>query len=157
MKDLATELKNVQTSLHELQRMLLTILKKEREGVMGVALNPAEWFQMLLSAPEYVWLKTLNSFISDLDALSESSKVTTQDLAIVRAELERLFFKEDGDAASFNAHYRKLFANHHDVMYSHGHLKTAFLSLPDEVPPFNADEVRLGWHKIGASKRKLLN
>lgn len=157
MKDLATDLKNVQASLHELQRLLLGILRKEREGLIGKALNPAEWFQILLSAPEYMWLKALNSFISDLDALSEAAKLTTQDLAIVRAELERMFFKEDGDAASFNAHYRKLFANHHDVMYSHGHLKTAFSSLPDETPPFNADEVRRGWHKIGASKRKLLN
>ena len=157
MKDFGPDLKSVQATLHELQRLLLGILKKEREVASGKVLNPAEWFQILLSAPEYVWLKTLNSLISDLDALNESSKLTIQDVAIVRAELERLFFKEDGDAASFNAHYRKLFANHHDVMYSHGHLKTAYSSLPEETPPFNAEEVRRGWHKIGASKRKLLN
>lgn len=157
MKAFDQELKNVQTSLHELQKLLLAVLKKDRERVTGQVLNPAEWFQILLGAPEYVWLKTLNSLISDVDALSESPKIAKQDMAILRAEIDRLFFIEDGDAASFNSHYRKLFADNHDVMYLHGHLKTAFAALPEETPPFNAEEVRRGWHKIGASKRKLLN
>lgn len=157
MKDYAKELKAVKTSLYELHKLLLSTLKKDRERLTGELLNPAAWFQILLSAPEYVWLKTLNSFISDVDALSEAEKYSAEDIAVLRSELERLFFKDDEDVTSFNSHYRKIFANNHDVMYSHGHLKTAFAELPEDKPPMNSDEIRRGWHKIGASKRKLLN
>lgn len=157
MKDFAKDLKSIQVSLYELHKLLLSTLKKDRERVIGNVLQPAEWFQILLSAPEYTWLKILNSLISDVDALSELPKVTAQDMAILRSEVERLFFKEDGDAASFNAHYRKLFAHNHDVIYSHGQLRTAFSNLPEDKAPPNAEEIRRGWHKTGSSKRKLLN
>src|SRR5690242_20665893 len=101
MKTFGEELKNVQTSLHELQRLLLSILKQDHERASGKVLNPAEWFQILLGAPEYAWLKTLNSLVSDVDALSECSKLSTQDLAILRAEVDRLFFTENVDVSSF--------------------------------------------------------
>jgi len=152
------KLSAVRTHLRELHRFLLALLKKEREGSLGKTLQAAEWFQILLAAPEYQWLKPLNSLLSDLDALSEHAQVSGADLIIVRLELERFFFKEDGDVTSFNFHYRKLFKNHHDVMFIHGQLRQAFAELPHTVtPPSNAESVRLGWHKTGASKRKLLN
>ncbi|MGZ3722391.1 MAG: hypothetical protein ACXVA9_05645, partial [Bdellovibrionales bacterium] len=151
------EFKPIQKSLHELHRQLLAGLKKEHERIHGKVLNPAEWFQILLSAPEYAWIKPLNSLISDVDALLESHPVSKTDQIILQHELERFFFKDDGDVTSFNYHYRKLFAHNHDVMFSHGHLKQAFSTLPGGETPANIEEIRRGWHKIGASKRKLLN
>lgn len=157
MKAQTKELKTVRTSLHELHRLLLATLKKDRERVSGQVLNPAEWFQILLAAPEYAWLKALNSLISDVDALSENKQISEPDLLILRHELERFFFKDDEDVTSFNSHYRKLFALNHDVIVSHGRLKEAYAELPLGDPPANADEIRRGWHNIGASRRKLLN
>ena len=151
------QLVSARTALYELHRLLLSVLKKTREKEMGKVMNATEWFHALLNAPEYQWLKPLNSLLSDVDALSDSGRAASDDLAILRAELEKFFFKENGDATSFNYHYRKLFAHNHDVMYSHGHLKIAFADLPQTLLPPNPDEVRLGWHKTGASKRKLLN
>ena len=147
----------IRNSLHELHRLLLKALKLERERIHGHVLNPAEWFQILLSAPEYAWLKPMNSLLSDVDALLESKSISEADQKILHYELERFFFKEDGDVTSFNYHYRKLFAHNHDVMYSHGHLKQAFSTLPQGDPPINVEEIRRSWHKTGASKRKLLN
>jgi hypothetical protein len=157
MKGPPKEFKVVRTILHELHRLLLAALKKDRERLFGQAINPSEWFQILLSAPEYNWLKSLNSLLSDVDALFDSGKIGNEDLAIVRHELERFFFKEDGDVTSFNSHYRKLFQHNHEVMFSHGRLKEAFSELASAPVPANADEIRRSWHKIGASKRKLLN
>jgi hypothetical protein len=157
MSSTPAELESVRTSLHELHRLLLSVLKQERERIHGKVLNPAEWFQILLSAPEYAWLKPLNSLLSDVDALLEAKSVASGDQKILRHEVERFFFKEDGDVTSFNYHYRKLFAHNHDVMFSHGHLKQAFSALPQGDPPVNVEEIRRSWHKIGASKRKLLN
>lgn len=151
------DLTAIQTSLHELQRRLLSALKQEHERIHGQVLQPAGWFQILLSAPEYAWTKPLNSLISDVDALLEHKTVSEADKAILRHELERFFFKEDGDVTSFNYHYRKLFAHNHDVMFYHGHLKQAYSVLPEGKAPPNVEEVRRGWHNIGASKRKLLN
>jgi hypothetical protein len=157
METSRADLETIRTALVELHRLLLGVLKTERERIHGKVLNPAEWFQILLAAPEYAWLKPLNSLISDVDALLESKSVAVADQAILRHELERFFFKEDGDVTSFNYHYRKLFAHNHDVMFSHGHLKKVFSVLPQGNPPLNIEEIRRGWHKIGASKRKLLN
>ena len=126
---------------------------------MGKVMQPSEWFQTLLSAPELAWVRPLNSLLSDVDALSEAKQAGPQDLAVLYYELERFFFKEDDDVTSFNSHYRKLFANSPDLMFAHGQLRQAFSDLP--VPagplPMNADEIRRSWHRIGASKRKLLN
>jgi hypothetical protein len=152
----AKDLKPIQESLTELHRRLLAALKKEHERIHGQVLNPAAWFQILLAAPEYAWMKPLNSLISDVDALMEAKTITEIDKMILQHELERFFFKEDGDVTSFNYHYRKLFAHNHDVMFTHGHLRQAYSILP-QGNPANAEEIRRGWHKIGASKRKLLN
>jgi hypothetical protein len=151
------ELLAVRTALHELHRLLLSALKMERERVTGRVFNPAEWFQLLISAPEYQWLKPLNSLLSDVDALSELKAVASQDLAILRHELETFFFKENEDVTSFNCHYRRLFTHNHDVMFSHGHLRQAFVKLPEQEAPINSHDIRRGWHKTGASRRKLLN
>jgi hypothetical protein len=144
-------------SLRELHKLLLAVLKKDRERHSGKIITPAEWFQTLLNAPEYQWMKALNSLVSDADALSELSKVSDRDLVILRHEIERLFFRDDEDVTSFNSHYRKWFTHNPDLIYSHGHLKDAISKLPaGEVPP-NIGEIRRSWHKIGASRRKLLN
>jgi hypothetical protein len=42
------------------------------------------------------------------------------------------------------------------ISQSGGHLKQAFLHLPEGKTPVNVEEIRRGWHNIGASKRKLL-
>ncbi len=147
----------VRTPLLELHRLLLLSLKKDHETLAGRVLNPAEWFQTLLSSPEYQWVKPLNSLMADVDALSELSKIGDRDMAILRHHLETLFFKDDEDVTSFNSHYRKAFSQHHELVLSHGQLKEAVGVLPAEKLPLNSDEIRVGWHKIGASKRKLLN
>lgn len=144
-------------ALRELHKLLLAVLKQERDRVAGSVLTPAEWFQTLLNAPEYQWMKTLNSLVSDTDALSELPKISDRDLIILRSEIERLFFRDDEDVTSFNSHYRKIFSRHHDLMYTHGHLKEAVSKLPQGKVPPNIDDIRRSWHKIGASRRKLLN
>ncbi len=154
---IAAKLKAVRTPLLELHRLMLLALKKEHETLAGRVLNPTEWFQTLLSSPEYQWVKPLNRLLSDVDALSDLNKAGMQDLEILRYHLDLLFFKDDEDVTSFNCHYRKAFSRYHELMLSHGQLKEAVAMLPPGSLPMNAEEVRIGWHKIGASKRKLLN
>ena len=151
------ELKTVRSALHELHRLMLSALRKDHERILGRVMNPAEWFQILISAPEYQWLQPLNSLLSDVDALSELSKIEELDLAILRQELEGFFFKENVEVRSFNSHYRLLLAQYHELIVSHGRLKQAFLSLPNKAAPLDTEAIRRGWHKTGASRRKLLN
>src|SRR6185437_8454535 len=111
-------LREVAQTLREVHKLLLAVLKKEREQAAGKNVAPAEWFQILLNEPEYKWMKGLNSLVSDTDALSELTKISDQDLAILRYEVEKFFFVDDEDVTSFNSHYRKLFNLSHDIMYS---------------------------------------
>lgn len=154
---LVTKLKSVRTPLLELHRLLLLALKKTHETKGGRAINPSEWFQILIASPEYQWVRPFNSLLADVDALSEFSKMSEVDLCILHYHLDLLFFKDDEDVTSFNSHYRKAFSQHHELMLTHGQLKEAVAALPTGKLPMNSDEIRIGWHKIGASKRKLLN
>lgn len=150
-------LKTVRTPLLELHRILLLILKKDLERTSGRVIPPAEWFQVLLSAPEYQWVKPLNTLVSDMDALSELAKIRDEDLSILHHQVNSLLFSDNQDVTSFNSHYRKLFADNHELVFVHGQMKEAASVLPLEQLPMNAEEIRLGWHKVGSSKRKLLN
>lgn len=150
-------LKSVRTPLLELHRLLLSVLKKDREETSGRVMAPAEWFQVLISAPELHWVKPINTLLSDVDALMDSGKVRVEDLSILHHQFNALFFSDNEDVTSFNSHYRKQFALSHELVFAHGQVKEAVATLPLETLPMNADEVRIGWHKIGSSKRKLLN
>ena len=159
MKPVAShpELQAVRQGLQELHRVLLAALKKDHERIAGRVVPPAEWFQILIGSPEYQWVKPLNSLVSDVDALTELPTISETDILIVQYELEFFFFKENDDVTSFNYHYRKIFQHQHDVMFSHGHLRQAFLALPKGHVPVATDKIRSVWHKISASKRKLMN
>jgi hypothetical protein len=150
-------LKSVRTPLLELHKQLLEALKSTRELDSGRSLAPAEWFQVLISAPEYQWVKPLNTLLSDVDALSEISNIRPADLSILHHQLNQLFFSDNEDVTTFNSHYRKLLPKNHNLVYAHGKIKEATTALPLEALPMNSEEIRLSWHKIGASKRKLLN
>lgn len=153
----AAKLGAVRKPLHELHRLLLASLKRDHELTAGRVLNPAEWFQVLISQPEYQWVKPFNTLLADVDALTDSNKVAETDLAILHHLLDALFFKDDELVTSFNSHYRKAFNQHHELVLTHGKLKEAVAELPQPALPMNSEEIRRGWHNIGASKRKLLN
>jgi hypothetical protein len=150
-------LKSIRSPLLELHKLLLETLKQEREQETGRAMAPAEWFQVLISAPEFAWTKPLNTLISDVDALSEVANIRSVDLSILHHQLNALFFSDNEDVTTFNSHYRKLLPKNHHLVYAHGQIKEATAILPLETLPMNSDEIRLSWHKICASKRKLLN
>ncbi len=150
-------LQALRAPLIELHRLLLSLLKTDRDQTSGRVMAPTEWFQVLLGAPEYAWVKPLNTLLSDVDALSEQRKISSADLSILHHQINFLFFSDNQDVTSFNSHYRKLFSQSHDLVFAHGKIKEATASWPLEPLPMNSEEIRLGWHKIGASKRKLLN
>ena len=154
---MTNELKKLRSALMDLHRLFLATLKEEHESKSGDVLNAGAWFQVLVSSPEYGWVKPFNSLVSDMDALLDLKNISEQDLVILRHELDNLFFKESDEVTSFNFHYRKLFARRHDLMFSHGHLKHAVANLPLKALPAHADEIRKGWHKTVATKRTPLN
>ncbi len=157
MSNSAEKLVTVRTPLLELHRLLLGCLKTDYEKAHGRVLPAAEWFQVLLGAPEFAWVKVMNTLISDVDALSEKKGITVQDMSILHHNINKLLFIDDEDVTSFNCHYRKVFSQNHELMYTHGLVKTGVSDWPLEPLPMNSDEIRLSWHKVGASRRTLMN
>ena len=149
------DLQALRSTLQEMHRYLLAIAKKSAEEKLGKVLAPGDWFQHLISDPQYAWLKPLTTLVADLDALSEHKNIVDRDLSILRHAIDDLFFNDNDELQSFNHHYRQVFINNHELMVSHGRLKEATATLPEPLADVSGvSEIRKGWHDLGLSQTK---
>lgn len=113
----------IRQALWDLQKEILAALKESFDQEVGYQAQPAEWFNVLLTAERYIWLKELTSLMADIDVLTELDSVTEAQAIIARAEIERLFFDLESDI-EFNKNYKALLLSAGSLLPLHSHLKS---------------------------------
>jgi hypothetical protein len=149
------DIKQARILLLQLHRILLELLRQDHERTKGSPVSPTAWFQLLLNDQEYKWLEPLNTIVSDIDALSERTEATDEDRAIIRHEVEALFF--DGTIHNeFRRRYQKILAEGYDLLVLHNQLKHALVKWPQVQGVISSRTIRDQWHKrdrpIGTKK-----
>lgn len=122
----------VRQALWALQKEVLTSLKEQFDREVGYQAAPTEWFQVLMTAERYVWLRELTSLMADIDIMTELEIITDQHTSTARAEIERLLFTEVNDgSAEFAKQYRILLMSGVSLLPLHSQLRAALQHLPE--------------------------
>lgn len=140
----------VRQALWTLQKEVLNYLKEQFDRENGYLAAPTEWFQVLMTAERYVWLRDLTSLMADIDIMTELDYLTEQHLGIARTEIERLIFDqspvEEENEISFNKQYRILLMSGVTLLPMHSQLRAALQSLP-KIDSSNSQAERKSWHE----------
>lgn len=149
----------VRKALWDLQKEVLNSLKEEFDREVGYQAAPTEWFQVLMNAERYIWLRELTSLMADIDIMTELEFITDQHVSTARAEIERLLFAENPeDSASFAKNYRNLLMSGMSLLPLHSQLKAALQHLPSvKIEMEQSLAERKGWaeeHRHQARKKR---
>jgi hypothetical protein len=138
----------VRQALWALQKEVLTALKEQFDHEVGYESQPNEWFNVLITAERYKWLRELTSLMADIDIMTELELISEQHGETARAEIERLLFEENPPADSFGKQYRGLLLNGATLMPLHSQLKAALQNLPkSDKHPEHHQTHRKAWHE----------
>lgn len=144
----------VRGQLMTLQRELLQTIKDIFEKENGRAVAPGEWLQVLMVSHRYHWLRELTTLITDIDIFTELQPVPEDQIAVVRAEVERLFFNPDSDS-EFGKQYRLLMSTDAPFILTQGLLKEANQKLATLKTPIDAAAFRKVWHEEHKNQSRL--
>ena len=131
---------------------LIQSLRRRREKKTGKELTPLEWFHLLSSDPEYLWMKPLMSLMADIDALLDNRpNISENDLALVRLSAAALFDPAPSPEDFKNRYFDALAADP-ALIPTHAALKKTIEAIP--VSNFEGEAVatRRSWH---ISERRL--
>lgn len=139
----------VRQALWALQKEVLNHLKEEFDREVGYQAAPTEWFQVLMTAERYIWLRELTSLMADIDILTELEFITEHHASIARIEIERLLFEQNiEDSKSFAKQYKDLLKMGSSLMPLHSQLRAALQHLPKkEMPKEQSHAERKAWHE----------
>ncbi|WP_413560311.1 hypothetical protein [Bdellovibrio sp. HCB209] len=138
----------VRQALWALQKEVLNSLKAQFDSEVGYEAQPNEWFNVLLTAERYKWLRELTSLMADIDIMTELELITEEHGETARAEIERLLFEENPPPESFTKQYRGLLMSGVDLMPLHSQLKAALQHMPKtEKHPEHHQKARKNWHE----------
>lgn len=119
----------VRQALWALQKEVLNSLKQEFDAEVGYNAAPTEWFQVLMTAERYMWLRELTSLMADIDIMTELEYITEQHAGTARSEIERLLFEQSPDD-TFNKNYRDLLMTGASLLPLHSSLRAVLQNLP---------------------------
>ncbi|QDK39809.1 hypothetical protein [Bdellovibrio sp. NC01] len=137
----------VRQALWALQKEILNSLKEQFDSEVGYVAAPTEWFQVLMTAERYVWLKELTSLMADIDIMTELEEITETHSSTARAEIERLLL-EHVEHSDFAKQYKALLTSGVDLMPAHSRLKAAVQHLPKvEMTKDQSLAERKTWHE----------
>jgi hypothetical protein len=141
-------LQKLQSSLLQMHRYMLASLKSDREARTRQPISPTDWFHLILSEPEYSWMRPITGLMSDIDALMDNYEVAEEDLRIIRQELEGLFLIPSENPADFSSKYQDMVRQDPDVMLYHGLLRQLIRALPEpQGIPLDTRQTRRNWHQ----------
>jgi hypothetical protein len=141
-----TDTQNIASILRAHHSTLIQGLKRKHEARTGKTLHPFEWFQLLTQGPEYQWMKPMIEIMSDIDALNDQGSISSNDLAVVRHALDKLF-DMDESPEDFKNKYLDAIAANSDLILSHAALKKAIDGLPRAAFEGDAASIRRSWHE----------
>lgn len=140
----------VRQALWTLQKEVLNFLKEEFDRENGYAAAPTEWFQVLMTAERYLWIREFTSLMADIDIMTELEFITDQHLGVAKAEIERLLInlntnKQDNEN-SFNNQYRILLLKGSSLLPFHSQLKATLQALP-QIGAIDCAAERKSWQQ----------
>ncbi|WP_413943114.1 hypothetical protein [Bdellovibrio sp. HCB-162] len=149
----------VRQALWALQKEVLNSLKEEFDREVGYQAAPTEWFQVLMTAERYIWLRELTSLMADIDIMTELEFITDQHASTARSEIERLLFDQNAtDANSFAKQYNALLMSGASLLPLHSQLRATLQHLPQaEIAKDQAAAERKSWqeeHRHQARKKR---
>ncbi|WII73852.1 hypothetical protein QJS83_08170 [Bdellovibrio sp. 22V] len=137
----------VRQALWALQKEVLNSLKHEFDREVGYEAAPTEWFQVLMTAERYIWLRDLTSLMADIDIMTELDFITDQHVSTARAEIERMLFEQD-ESSEFNKQYRAMLMTGSTLLPLHSQLRATLQNLPKvEMPKDQILAERKSWHE----------
>lgn len=139
----------VRQALWALQKEVLNSLKEEFDREVGYQAAPTEWFQVLMTAERYMWLRELTSLMADIDILTELEFITDQHAGTARAEIEGLLFDQDTpEPSNFSKQYRDLLMSGTALLPLHSQLRATLQHLPkSELSKEQTSAERKSWHE----------
>lgn len=139
----------VRQALWALQKEVLNYLKEDFDRELGYQAAPTEWFQVLMTAEKYMWLRELTSLMADIDILTELEFITEHHAGTARNEIERLLFEQSlEDSDSFNKQYRELLLAGSTLLPVHSQLRAALQHLPQaQLSKEQSHAERKTWHE----------
>jgi hypothetical protein len=138
----------VRQALWALQKEVLDSLKSQFDREVGYSAAPNEWFNVLMTAERYKWLRELTALMADIDIMTELEAISEEHGETARAEIERLLFDENPPADSFAKLYRGLMMANTDLLPFHAQLKSTLQHLPKtEKPKEHHHAKRKTWHE----------
>lgn len=139
----------VRQALWALQREVLNSLKEQFDRENGYQAAPTEWFQVLMTAERYTWLRELTSLMADVDILTELDYITDQHAGTARAEIERLLFDQNpSDENGFAKQYRDMLMTDSSLLPLHSQLRASLQNLPQvEIGKDQSHAERKSWHE----------
>ncbi|KHD87624.1 MAG: hypothetical protein OM95_13640 [Bdellovibrio sp. ArHS] len=137
----------VRQALWALQKEVLNSLKEEFDRENGYQAAPTEWFQVLMTAERYAWLRELTTLMADIDIMTELEFITEQHVSAARAEIERMLFDLDQEDL-FNKQFRDLLISSGALLPLHSQLRATLQNLPKaELPKEQSFAERKNWHE----------
>lgn len=139
----------VRQALWALQKEVLSSLKEGFDRENGYEAAPTEWFQVLMTAQRYQWLRELTSLMADIDIMTELEFITDQHASTARAEIERLLFNQQAeDVNSFAKQYSDMLMSGTALLPLHSQLRAALQNLPQvSMSKDQSLAERKSWHE----------
>ncbi|WP_413580645.1 hypothetical protein [Bdellovibrio sp. HCB288] len=138
----------VRQALWALQKEVLNSLKEEFDREVGYEATPNEWFQVLMTAERYKWLRELTSLMADIDIMTELEMVSEEHGETARAIIENLLFDESPENEVFGKRYRGLLMSGTALLPLHSQLKAALQNLPKtDKDKEHHHTKRKNWHE----------
>lgn len=148
----------VRQALWDLQKEVLDSLKEIFDNEIGYQAQPAEWFNVLMTAERYIWLKELTSLMADIDVLTELELVDEDQAAIARFEIERLIIDLETED-DFTRNYKGLLLGGGNLLPRHTHLKSQLELIPkkdlDSKDSFSKRKKWQETHREEARKKRM--
>jgi hypothetical protein len=116
-------LRDLSQRLLRLHKALLEVQRRDHDADSLPVRSKGELLQLLLSDPEFAWLRTFSTLIVQLDELVQTDDLATEDDARALVERVRALIQPtaDGSApADFTDRYKNALQGSPDAVVAHG-------------------------------------
>jgi hypothetical protein len=115
------QLRELSRRLLRLHKALLDLNRREYESDHLPPSSGTELLQLVLDDPHFAWLRTLSSLIVQLDDLTLTDELATEeDARLLVRRVHALLHASGGDAAEFGERYREALQKSPEVVVAHG-------------------------------------
>lgn len=115
-------LRDLSQRLLKLHKALLDVQRRSHDADSLPVRSRGELLQLVLSDPEFAWLRTLSTLIVQVDELVQTDELATEDDARALVDRARSLI-QPGDAGSppeFASRYKEALQTSPDVVVAHG-------------------------------------